>query len=429
MNLALTGYRLLAGLISLLGSPVILWRGITHPREMRERLAIDLPRSRGALWFHAASLGEIEAVRNLLLEAPAEWRRSVLVTVTSVSARGKASERLGEEVEVRFAPLDLDVCAARFVRAVRPRALLLVETELWPTTLAWCRRCRVPFAVVSGRFSDRSWKRLWPWRRIFGAALPSRIPIAAQGELDAERFRALGLGPIAVRGNAKYRVEPVAAAMRGGRDPFVLVLGSLRRGEESILLELARLCATRPCLLVLAPRHLRELPHWKSVVEQSGLAARLRSSEPALDQRGADRSALRDLHQGGVALLLIDRHGELRRWYEAADCALVGGTFAPIGGHSLFEPASLGRPVLFGPHIENVRDVAATLVTTGGGLRLAGASAVRDAVLAWIDQPEAREQAARAARAAAVEIGGACTRIWAQLAAAGWPLESRDGIR
>ncbi|MFN8548328.1 MAG: glycosyltransferase N-terminal domain-containing protein [Candidatus Eisenbacteria bacterium] len=425
MNLTLACYRLLTWVTWLLGAPAWLVRMIAHSKEMRERLAIDLPRSRGPLWLHAASLGELEAVRNLLLEAPPEWRSRVLGTGTAVSARAQASDRLGGDIEVRFAPLDFDVAVSRFLRAVRPRALLLVETELWPVMLDSCRRAGVPAAVISGRLSDRSWRRLGAFRRSLGAALPQKLPVAAQGEVDADRFRALGVGPVTIRGNAKYRVESMPIAWGEPRQPFVVALGSLRRGEESILLELARGSSARRCLLLLAPRHLRELPHWQAVVARTGVAARLRSSERVLDQTPDPRAALRDLHDVGVRLILIDRHGELRRWYAAADCAVVGGTFVPIGGHSLFEPASLGLPVLFGPHVANVRDVASTLVRAGGGIRLDNASALVDAVVGWIDDPAARDRAAHAARSTAEDLGGACGRIWAQLAAPGWPLESR----
>ena len=435
MNVLLWLYRFAAHAMVLLASPYLLWRAAAHPAEMKERLAIELPSARRPLWLHAASLGEVEAVRNLLLERPAEVAGPLLVTVTSVSARRRAGERLGPEVEVRFLPLDLDGLLSRFLARVRPRALLLVETELWPVLLAICARHRVPCGLVSGRISDRNWVRLRGLRWALRALLPSSMKIAAQAEDDARRFRALGFREVEVVGNLKYRMEGAERprAPRETRESRLTVtIGSLRKGEEAVLAALAELPSDGRPRIVLAPRHLREGSYWERRARAAGFEVVRRSRAAPLepgDSPEKDRERLQALLDDPHRVLLLDQHGELRRWYAASDCAIVGGTFVPIGGHSLFEPAALGVPVLFGPHDANVRDVAGALLASGGGVRVRDASGLSGPILEWSRDARALASASAAAELASRRLAGAAERTWQRLLAPDWPLSAEAMTR
>ncbi|MBK8230394.1 MAG: hypothetical protein IPK72_07395 [Candidatus Eisenbacteria bacterium] len=418
-------YRLLTGLLAVIGAPLLIWRGWKHPAEMAERFGRIAPPPAGGVWFHAASLGEVEALRSLLAAAGAARPTPVLVTVTSTSARRRAAERLGPAIEVRFAPLDLDLCVRTFLRRAQPRALVILETELWPVTLDLCRRAGLPRTLVSGRLSDRNWRRLGLWRSALRACLDPALPVSAQSPRDAARFRALGFHTVVMDGNVKYRLDPETSSelrgARGGRP--LIVVGSLRRGEEAVLSALAGIAGRPPFpRVVLAPRHLHEGDLWVARATAAGFRPERRSDAAAYAGWETRSEFEPESQVSAPDLLVLDLHGELRAWYSRADIAIVGGTFVPIGGHSLFEPAALGVPVLFGPYEGNVRDVADCLLARGGGVRLASAEAIPEAITPWLSDPLARETAGAAARAAADDLGGAAERAWRRLAESGWAL-------
>lgn len=433
---------------ALLGAPYLLWRSLRHPREMKERLGWGEPapahgeRAERPLWIHAASLGELEAARALLQDSARSLAPPLLLTVTSVSARTKA-ETLAPELRVFYAPLDLWFAAIPFFARQRPRGLILLETELWPLTLALCRARGIPVALVSGRLSPRKWARTRRLRVIFRPALGALDGCAVQSAGDAERFVSLGAREVRVTGNLKYRMDArvktarseTNGAGRVRRSPlppsagFLFVAGSVRLGEEAAID-----AAPRDCFTVIAPRHLRERERWLEACQSRGRAVVARSARPFEVPRLPEardpevRSAFRERlaaqwpvgEDGAPSLLLLDVHGELGSWFAAADAAFVGGTLVPIGGHNLFEPAREGIPVAFGPHTEGVADLAEPLLAQGGG------TVVRDGaeLSAWIRLMErdegARQAAGEGARRAALHVAGAAERTWSFLFEREW---------
>ena len=444
----------LGTVLSVLAFPWLLYRLLRHPEEMRERLgwivrpeASRLPRPSRPLWIHAASLGELEAIRGLIGDAEHAFSDPLHLTVLSVSGRPRAAAAFGPlGVTICFAPRDHWLALWAFLARRRPRGGGIAETELWPGMLASCRLARIPVAVVSGRLSARRWqgtRRLaWfyrPWLRTLAGC-------AVQTAGDADRFRALGAIAPVVTGNLKYRAQTVPPASppfpgapssdRAGGDAFLLfVAGSLRLGEEAVL-EAARVPDLR---CVIAPRHLREREHWLAACAARGIeVVSRRESElevprrealrsglpPRLTERAhALRAALRgclERASGPPALLLLDTHGELASWYAAADAAFVGGTLVPLGGHNLFEPAREGIPVAFGPETGNVRDVAEPLMRESGGVEVRTIAALH----AWLGvlRDDAVERARRGAAAhrVALELAGAGTRTWEFLRRLPW---------
>lgn len=361
--LLLVLYQTGATLLCLLASPYLGWRLLRHPSEMRERFGSDAaPAPRGRIWIHAASLGEVEAVATLLRARPSLAGEAVL-TVTSVSARRLASARLGS-IPVRFAPLDLWFVVPRVVARLEPRALILIETELWPLLLQLATRRRIPMALLSGRISRKHRSRLRLHGSMLRRLLPRTLAVGAQTEDDASAFRGLGLVDVTVTGNLKHRlpegahVEPRPFADGG----FLWVAGSLRRGEEFVL------DAVSPrARLVLVPRHLREIARFEEALRVRRLRYRLRSDEslrelalPATGGRAGLETARAQLFTrlAEEEVLLVDRQGELNAWYAMADAAYLGGTGVPIGGHNLFEPLAQSVPTAFGPHRANIEALA-----------------------------------------------------------------------
>jgi 3-deoxy-D-manno-octulosonic-acid transferase len=445
----LFAYQALGTVAFLLAVPFLLLRAVRHPEEMAERMGWRGPRLEGSpLWLHAASLGELQSLQSLLQDRERELAPPLLLTVLSVSAR-----RAGAiPCPVRFAPVDLWFAVWPFLRRVKPRGLVLVETELWPFTLAACRARGVPVVVVSGRLSQRRWRRTRRLRPLLRPLVSRLAGVGAQSEADAERFRWLGVPAVQVAGNLKYRMNPAAQlhdsqlVRRQVDQLFLLVAGSVRTGEEGVLdcvggsgedsstLNPGSSTPGSPregrLLLVLAPRHLREREHWIEACAARRVRASLRSRSdlpapvPGAAARAAFRAALSAIPG---ELLLLDTHGELGRFYAAADAAFVGGTLVPIGGHNLFEPAREGIPVAFGPHTGGVADLAEPLLRRGGGFRVEDGAALRQWVEGMRADPAAHARAGAAAREAAAEVAGGVARTWGFLESFPWAAVRRRG--
>jgi len=367
MILLFYNLALLAGTVA--SAPWWLWRmATTHKyREgLSERLGKVPPwlRSKAAerpvIWLHAVSVGEVLAVSRLIAELDkALPKLQVLVSTTTRTGQALACERFGPN-RVFYCPLDLPWAVKAHLNALKPRMLVLAETEFWPNMLHGCDRRRIPVVVANARISDRSWPRYRALRNLWRPFL-SRISRAlAQSETDAERLKAIGLVPecISVSGNLKFdvRIAEEAEATRMlralGSDLRFLIAGSTLEGEEAALLETwPRLLQADPKLaMVLAPRHPERFGTVASLLDRSGISWIRRST-------WKDR-AVETIPpiQPGQAILL-DTIGELASVYSLAAAAFVGGSLIPAGGHNPLEPAQFGVPIVMGPHYANFRAI------------------------------------------------------------------------
>jgi len=427
-------YQVLATVLFVVALPYVLVRTLRYPAEMRERMGWSRATARSQhrpWWVHGASLGELQGVSGFL-EHAAIAPEQALVTVLSVSARKQVGARLGGYRAVH-APLDFWFCLLPFFLRQRPRGLVVVETEIWPGWITAAAIAGIPVAVVSGRISDRNWSRIARWRWLYGPFCANLTAVASQTAVDAERWRRLGARNVAVTGNLKYRVPldrsdaapDMARATSGGSGArWIFVTGSLRRGEEAVI-EVSRGLLASRIDVVLAPRHPKEIDHWKRACAASAVPVVLRSdldeSTPSLAQHGWDSG------QDSARALLIDRHGELGAWYHLAAAAFVGGTLDGRGGHSLFEPASAGCPTAFGPSIENVRDVAEALLQSGGGTQIRNARELADWALSLRREDARREAQSVAALRTARELATSGTRTIEFLEKAGLDVTPREG--
>lgn len=387
--------------------------------ELRQRLGLVPPRAAASLretptdrlvWFHAASVGEVLASAPLLkaLAASPDAPR-VLMTTTTVSGRDKALG-LPEVDAAMLAPMDFYPSVRAFLSRVRPDALILVETELWPMTLRCAADAGIPIGLANGRMRERTYRRYLRLSGFFRSLLAPFARAAVQDEAAAGRYAALGVSPEAIRvtGNVKYdQLPPNPAAVEDARsrlarwgwdaDP-VWIAGSTRRGEEAILAE-AHLAAAReiPSLRwILAPRHTERVREAERVLREAGIRF-VRWSEPLASERNP-------------SCLLVDELGVLPSLYPCARVAFVGGTLVDIGGHNVLEPAVSGVPVLYGPHTASVREVAEGLSASGGGRVVADASQTAAALKAWIPEGSDRETAVSGVKRAADAFSGAASR-------------------
>lgn len=363
------------------------------------------PSAAPRIWAHAASVGEVGALR-AVVSALLRERPDATLVVTAMTAAGRDAARrsIAGARACLLAPLDCRRALGPFLDALRPTLVLIAETELWPNYFIESHRAGARIAIVNGRISARALSRYRRVRPLIREALARADLVLAQSDDDARRFLALGAAPgrVIVTGNTKFELESLdAAPLRGQLAAFApgcatLVAGSTAPGEERIVVDAWRELHARfeRLALVLAPRHLERVAEVEALLH----AARLEHSRASAPEANA---------AGGARVLLLDTMGELRAMYGRATVAFVGGSMiAGRGGQSLAEPASAGVPVLFGPFHENQRAIAAALLEARAGAVVRDAAELARAVARFLgDEPE-RLAAGRRARAVVERMGG-----------------------
>ena len=363
----------------------------------------------GGIVVHAASLGEVNAA-SALIDTLIRQYPDAPVTVTTFTPTGsdRVGDVFGAAVFHVYAPLDLPGAVRCFLDRVRPRLLVIMETELWPNLYHHAAAAGIPILIANARISERSFGRYRRWRALTAEALGQAARIAAQSAGDADRLRALGAPEerLTVTGNLKFDVSlPPGLAEEGeairvawGAQRPVLVAGSTHEREEAVLLAAFRgvLAAVPDALLVLVPRHPERFARAAQTARAAGLNVVLRSAGtvcPATAQ-----------------CFVVDAMGELLRYYAVGDVAFVGGSLEPIGGHNVLEPAALGRPVLVGPHTFNFSDITAQLIDAGAALRVADGAALEATLLELFGDADQRDRMGAAARDLVASGQGALTR-------------------
>jgi 3-deoxy-D-manno-octulosonic-acid transferase len=407
-------YSLLTYPAALAAFAVVLWRAVkdrSYRLNLGERFGFGRAVNDDSLWVHAVSLGEVSAaaalVRALRRRHPP---RPLVLTTATPTGRARAQALFGD-VDVRFAPYDTPDSVARFLDRIRPRSVVIMETELWPNLFHACARRGIRVVLASARLSPRSVTRYRRLGGLFRGIFSGDVMVAAQSYEDAARFLAIGAHPgsIQVVGNAKFDIEVGAdAAARGaqlrgasfGTRP-VWIAGSTHAGEEDQVLDAhALVCDRYPdALLVLAPRHPGRFDNVADLIGRRGISFVRRSS-------GAPVPA-------DARVLLLDSVGELVDFYAAADMAFVGGSLVPVGGHNLLEPASLGLPVLTGPSQDNGKETAAMLLRLGVAREVSDAGGLAAAVLTLFADPQERRRIGERGRAVVEANRGSVARLLA----------------
>ncbi len=382
-----------------------------YPREV-----LDALRGRRALWIHAVSVGEVSAVRplvNALIQRhPSE--APVLSTLTP-GGYAMASQAIEGRGAAIYVPLDLRACVDRALNVLRPRVLLLMESELWPVLILRAHERGVPVIVVNGRISERAFRRYQAVKPWMAGTLHRVERFLVQGEGDAERLRQMGAlsGRIQVVGSLKWDASVGArptpemlqsAAARIGLGPeTVIVAGSTHRGEEAAIVEAFRALrsSNRDARLLIAPRHLERVEEIEQLVRRAGfIAARLSNAGPA--QRW----------EVGI----VDSFGELSKLYGLATVVIIGGSFIPHGGQNPLEAASLGKPIVFGPSMHNFSEIAPPLVAHQAARQLSHSRELAAALQELVANRAKADQMGRRARELTEQSGGALARTLDALA-------------
>lgn len=414
--------RLLYTLLFYLGLPLILVRlrlrarkAPAYAQRWRERFGVIAPlaTSKTVVWLHTVSVGEFLGALPLiraLLQAP---NLQLVITTTTPTGSERVRATLGDSVVHVYAPYDLPDSIARFLNRVQPRLLLIMETELWPNTIAACAAREIPTILINARLSERSARGYQRFAAITRPMLQQLSCVAIQQQADAERFIALGLPPAAARvtGNIKFDLtlgeDLLAEAQQlkkiwseeGAR--LVWIAASTHQGEDEQILDAfaqvraANTAAAKNLLLVLVPRHPERFASVGALCAARGFAVAHRSQ--------------RELPPN-TDIVLGDTMGELLLMFGASDIAFVGGSLVPNGGHNFIEPAAWKLPLLGGTHVFNFAEVARLLSDAQALTLVENSAQLAQEVLLLVTDPEERLKRGAVAMAVAEANRGALAK-------------------
>lgn len=375
-----------------------------------------------SIWIHAVSVGEVLTARPLISDLKRRYPELRMFLSTTTLAGHQLARRNVPDVDaVFYFPFDLGIFVRRTLDLVRPRLFVMMETEIWPNLLRECRRRGVKTAVANGRLSPRSFPRYRLVRLLMRRVLDDIDSFCVQSEESARRFIELGANPgrVVVTGSLKFDSLdlPSTAPQARARDRVlryfrmppsrqVIMAGSTMKGEEVAVLRAFRsVRASAPsALLILAPRNPERFAEVEQLARSEGWKV-ARRSDLAIDA------------EPRVDVVLLDSIGELATLYQVATVVFVGGSLVATGGHNVLEPAVFGKPIVFGPHMENFFEIADTFVTNGGGVQVSGARELEDVFVSLMSDPVRRARLGAAARALVEANRGAKEKSVSVLAA------------
>jgi 3-deoxy-D-manno-octulosonic-acid transferase len=396
----------------------LLRRGRAEPlyrHAIKERLGVyDGAPSAGWVWVHAVSLGETRAAA-ALIDALRVLRPQMHLLLTHSTATGReaGSELLRQGDAQAWLPYDTPTIVQRFLAHFHPAIGVLMETEVWPNLLLAAQSAGVPMVLANARLSVKSHRQGQRLAAVLRPAALSLRLVLAQTDADAERLRDAGAPQVQVSGNLKFDISPDPALLAQGRtwhellQRDVVLAAITREGEEAPLLSAWMQHPEPRPLLLIVPRHPQRFDEVATLVGAAGLTLARRSA-------WGDTPPAEALQ---AQAWLGDSMREMALYYAVAQVALLGGSFAPLGGQNLIEAASCGCPVVMGPHTFNFADAAERSIAAGAAIRVPDMAAAVGEALGLLQQRQRLEQCASSAVQFAAQHRGAALRMAQQIVA------------
>ena len=418
-------YSVLTLVVFVLVSPYFVYQAIRYQKyvgSLRQRLGF-LPISfnidaEESIWIHAVSVGEALTARALAADLKARYPRLRLFLSTTTMAGQQVARRSLSHVDaVFYFPFDWTFIVRRTLTLVRPRIFIMMETEIWPNLLRECRARGVKTAVINGRISSRSYPRYRLIKPFFRHVLADVDRFCMQSDESARRLIELGADParVSVTGSLKFDSLELPASTAHGRprervmrffrlspNRTVIVAGSTMKGEEAAVLRaFSRINAAMPtALAVLAPRQPERFGEVERLARDEGFITVRRSELPIDAEPRAE-------------VVVLDSIGELAQIYQLATAVFVGGSLADHGGHNILEPAIFGKPVVFGPHMQNFKEIADAFLANDAAVQVMSERELEATLLALVTDPVRRARLGAAARALVEANRGAKTKTLA----------------
>lgn len=421
-------YSFLSLLIFVLVSPYFLYQAIRHTKyvgSLRQRMGylpitfnIDNEES---IWIHAVSVGEVLTARALLTDLKVRYPRlRLFLSTTTLAGQQVARRSLSHVDAVFYFPFDWKFILARTVYLVRPRLFIMMETEIWPNLLRLCRQRDIRTIVINGRISSRSYPRYKLIRPFFRRVLDDVDRFCVQSEESARRLIDLGADPerVTVTGSLKFdsldlTPSPAHARSRDRVLRFfriapsrtVFVAGSTMKGEEAAVLRaFDKIKSEAPtAVAVLAPRQAERFGEVERMARAAGFVTVRRTELPIDGEPRAD-------------VIVLDTIGELAQIYQLATVVFVGGSLVDHGGHNILEPAVFGKPIVFGPFMQNFREIANAFLAAEAAIQVQSARELEAALSALVADSRRRVGMGAAARAIVEANRGAKPKTLAAIA-------------
>ena len=435
-------YSVLIVLFFAVTSPYLLYQAIRYRkyvRSLRQRLGY-LPLSFNldgddSIWIHAVSVGEVLTARALLPELRERYPRlRIFLSTTTMTGQQVARNNLQYVDEVFYFPFDLRFIVRRTLRLVRPKLFIVMETEIWPNLLRACREAGVKTVLVNGRISSRSYPRYRMARGFFRVVLSDIDRFCMQSAESARRIVEIGADParVLVTGSLKFDSLDIpgaagAAADRGRNRvlryfriaperPVVMAASTLKGEEEPVFEAFQRIRANRSnALLIIAPRKPERFDEVERIARRGGWNV-------------ARRSELRVDAEPRNDVIVLDTIGELAQLYQIGTVVFVGGSLVDAGGHNILEPAVFGKPIVFGPHMENFAEIAQAFLEQGAAVQVKSGRELETALLELLGDPVRRASLGAAARALVEANRGARAKSLGAIAQL-MPSETQGNVR
>lgn len=398
------------------------WKAPDYRQRVLERFAVYSGAfASDVIWVHAVSVGEVEAVVPLVNQLQSRYpQQRLLLTTTTPTGSARVKAIWGDAVVHVYFPYDLPLVIGRFLRIFRPRMLLVMEKEIWPNLYHACRANEVPIVILNARLSAQSARAYLKIPGLIQPALACVKRIACQTEEDKLRFVQIGATEtqMAVTGNLKFDVlinpelKQVAKSLRAQFFPgrFVFIVGSTHDNEESLFFDIYADLKQQisELLLIVVPRHPERFAKVFAEAEKRGLSVCTRSSQVVCEEQ--------------TDVLLVDRMGELKLFFGAADLSFVGGSLIPVGGHNILEPMIMQTPVIFGPYMFNFKQIVQDVLAADCGIQCPTMESVLQTVVSLYQQPARRLELTEAATAFLQRNQGATERTLTVVDSV-WPVE------
>jgi 3-deoxy-D-manno-octulosonic-acid transferase len=373
-------YRLLNFLLIPLTFSYICWKAVRHKqlRYLKQRLGVGVGAiPKNCLWLHCASVGEVNTALPLLHELhQRNPQQNFLITTNTPTGAEIVARQQKPYLLHAYLPFDWMLSVTLFVTAVKPTALYVLETELWPNLFSVCHSRKIPVVIINGRLSPKTTSTYLWVRKVLGQLLLLTDHIYARSEADRAAFIKLGAdsNKVSLIGNLKYSPPSSRVIEKPGVNGEYIVAASTHADEEIKILQ-CWLKLDRPELLVIAPRHpeRREeiLKQLHSLTDS--VAVRSRNDEITDTTR----------------VYLLDTVGELNNWFAGARLVIMGGSFIPRGGHNLLEPAHFGKAVIFGPSMENFHEEARLMLGKHAAVQVASVDKLCEQLQHFLANPQA----------------------------------------
>ncbi len=385
-------------------------------KEIKERFSLlKYPQLKNPIWIHAASVGEVKALFTLLNKLKNNNPGSDIIITSSTAAGREAAKKL-----TKFSyllPLDFFPLMLKFIHKIKPKMLLIAETELWPNMLYLSGRLNIKTFLINARLSEKSFKSYNLISPLIELILKDVNGILCQSEGDSRRYKKiLGKGkPIECTGNIKYdNITAVSSKTQETQNYFkkmnwkkakILTAGSTWRGEDKIIAK-AYLFNKRTIgnlKLIIAPRHPETTHETAAMLDNLGIHY----------IKWSDR--LNAKFDRDIDCILVDEMGWLNDFYSLCDISFVGGTLVKIGGHNLLEPSLFSKPVLFGPNIKNAKEAGQTLIKFGGGFMVKTEKDLSGRIALLIKNPSILKTASHMSKEALESLQGATDKTIKQI--------------